>query len=122
MNKFNRLVSIAATGFIVFTAGCASVAVSSDAIEQKTATSLGLEKGAFTISDRVDSGIKTDYSVKTNSGKKYSCYVTGTISYMGRMVSDPICNEIGKQAKPGAGSSGSSDASCNALSKAAGKC
>ena len=38
--------------------GCASVAVSNDAIEQNTAQALGLAKGTFTISDRVDDGVK----------------------------------------------------------------
>ena len=48
--------------------GCASVAVSNDAIEQNTAQALGLAKGTFTISDRVDDGVKASYSVKTNTG------------------------------------------------------
>ena len=47
--------------------GCASVAVSNDAIEQNTAQALGLAKGTFTISDRVDDGVKASYSVKTNT-------------------------------------------------------
>lgn len=101
--------------------GCASVAVSNDAIEQNTATALGLAKGSFTISDRVDDGIKASYSVKTNAGKRYNCYVTGTVSYMGRQVSDPICTEVGKSGKT-APSTGASAGSCNALLKAAGKC
>ena len=41
------------TSFAAF-AGCASVAVSNDAIEQNTAFALGVPKGTFTISDRVD--------------------------------------------------------------------
>jgi hypothetical protein len=100
--------------------GCASVAVSNDAIEQNTATSLGLQKGTFTIQDRVDDGIKASYSVQTNAGKKYSCYVTGAVSVVGRVVSDPICTDAsGKPPKQAGGASG---ASCNALLTAAGKC
>ena len=38
-------------------AGCASVAVSSDAIERNAAAALGLERGSVTISDRVDGGV-----------------------------------------------------------------
>ena len=105
--------------------GCASVAVTEDAIVSSTAMALSADKSTFTITDRVDSGIKTTYNVKTNSGEKYSCYVTGTVTVVGRTVSDAICSKVG-------GSSGStekpadkpakSDSSCNALLKAAGKC
>lgn len=70
--------------------GCASVAVSNDAIEQNTAQALGLAKGTFTISDRVDDGVKASYSVKTNTGKQYACYVTGGVSIVGRVVSDQM--------------------------------
>jgi hypothetical protein len=108
------VVAVAALG-----AGCASVAVSNDAIEQNTASALGLARGSFTISDRVDDGVKSSYAVKTSAGKQYSCYVTGTVSVMGRVVSDAVCNEVGKPAKQAGGTNG---ASCNALLKAAGKC
>ena len=97
---------------------CASVAVQDNAIETNTASSLGLEKGTFKISDRQDDGIKTTYTVQTNSGKKYSCYVTGTISVVGRTVSDAVCQEIGKPAKQ----ISDTNTPCNALLKAAGKC
>lgn len=116
-----RAVIVSVAAIAAFTAGCASVAVSNNAIEQNTASALGLEKGTFTISDRVDDGVKSSYAVKTNSGKKYSCYVTGTVSVMGRVVSDAVCNEVGKPAKQAAGT-GSAGGSCNALLKAAGKC
>ena len=114
-----RAIIVSVTAIAAFTAGCASVAVSNNAIEQNTAFALGLEKGMFTISDRVDDGIKSSYAVKTNSGKKYSCYVTGTVSVIGRVVSDAVCNEVGKPAKQAADKGNSS---CNALLKAAGKC
>jgi nitrate/nitrite transporter NarK len=100
-------------------AGCASVAVTSDAIENNTASALGLEKGTFTISNREDDGIKSTYLVNTNAGKKYSCYVTGTVSVVGRVVSDAVCNEVGKSTKQ---STGKTLGACNALLKAAGKC
>ncbi len=101
-------------------AGCASVAVNNDAIEKNTASALGLEKGSFTISNREDDGIKTSYLVKTNAGTKYTCYVTGTVSVVGRVVSDAICTEMNKSGNQPSGS-GTSTA-CNALLKAAGKC
>lgn len=99
---------------------CASVAVQDNAIETNTASSLGLEKGTFKISDRQDDGIKTTYTVQTNSGKKYSCYVTGTISVVGRTVSDAVCQEIGRSSAKQ--TSGDTNTPCNALLKAAGKC
>lgn len=121
MKKTFRHAAIVSVAVLsILAAGCASVAVSNDAIEQHTASALGLAPGSFTISNRVDDGVKASYAVKTNSGKQYSCYVTGGVSVMGRVVSDPVCNELGKSPKQAAGSGSSS--SCNALLKAAGKC
>lgn len=99
--------------------GCASVAVTNDVIEKNTAFSLGLEKGTFTISNREDDGIKSTYLVNTNLGKKYTCYVTGTVSVVGRVVSDAICNEVGKPTKQ---ANVTTTQTCNALLKAAGRC
>lgn len=96
--------------------GCASVAVSNDAIEQNTASSLGHEKGTFTISDRVDNGVKSSYVVETASGATYSCYVTGAVSVTGPVVSDAMCSERGQSAQKTA------EGACNDLLKAAGKC
>lgn len=100
-------------------AGCASVAVTNDSIEKNTAFALGIEKGTFTVSNREDDGVKTTYLVNTNAGKKYTCYVTGTVSVVGRVVSDAVCNEVGRSAKQ---TPGTAPKSCNALLKAAGKC
>lgn len=110
------LALISASAFVALASGCASFAVSDDAIERNTAQTLGLAKGSFTIVDRVNDGVKASYTVKTNTGKQYSCYVTGTVYQFGRAVSDAICYEIGKGGKPAAGGP------CNALLKAAGKC
>lgn len=98
--------------------GCASMAVSNDAIEANTAHTLGLKVGEFTVSDRHDSGIKTTYNVQTKTGKHYSCYVTGGVSVAGAVVSDALCTEMaaaGSVARPAA-------VQCNALLSAAGKC
>ena len=43
--------------------GCALVAVTEDALIERTAFALGLEKGSFTIANRVDDGVTTRYSV-----------------------------------------------------------
>ena len=126
MNKrFSRLTALISAGVLTaFVSGCASVAVTGDAIETNTAHALGVDKGTFTISDRVDEGVKTTYNVKTNAGKRYSCYVTVKVSVMGRIVSDAMCNEIksGKQASGSAGAAAGAAPACNALLKAAGKC
>ena len=119
MKKTLALATVAA--FAALASGCASVAVSNDAIEQNTAQALGLAKGSFTIADRVDDGVKASYTVKTNTGKQYACYVTGTVSVVGRVVSDPVCTDTSKGPK-GASGTGAASGSCNALLKAAGKC
>jgi uncharacterized membrane protein len=118
--KRAALAAVAASTLLA--AGCASVAVSNDAIEQNTAQALGLAKGSFTISDRMDDGVKSSYSVKTNTGKQYSCYVTGGVGITGRVVSDAMCNELGKPAKSAGATTGAAGQQCNALLKAAGKC
>ncbi|WP_038205661.1 hypothetical protein [Xenophilus azovorans] len=107
-------------------AGCASTAVTTDALQRNTAFALGLDASAFTISDRVDEGVKTTYRVTTRGGRLYSCYVTGVVSMTGRVVSDALCNEI---ARPGAAREPNRPAgrpaappNCNALLKAAGRC
>ena len=97
---------------------CASMVVKEDDIVKKTAFALGLEKSAFTISDRADDGLQTTYIATTNAGKKYNCYVEGSFSFgTGSVVTDAICSEVGKS-----GSKPSADTSCNALLKKAGKC
>lgn len=103
--------------------GCASVAVTGDAIEQRTAFALGLEQGSFVITDRQDEGIKTNYNVKAKNGRAWSCYVTGTFSVVGRVTSDAICTEKAGNKQAGKASAAPAPAaSCNALLKAAGRC
>lgn len=90
--------------------GCASLAVSDDAILKKTAFELGLEPSDFTVSNRQDDGVTSTYVVKAKGNKIYNCTIGGSISVLGRTVTSPICNEVGKAP------------TCNALQKAAGKC
>ena len=124
--KFNkRLISVSFAALIF--SGCASVAVNEASLEQRTAHALGLAASDFTISDRSDSGIRTDYLATTKTGQKYSCYVTGTFSVVGRVVSDAMCTQQksagGKAAPAPAAKAGKpAAANCNALLKAAGKC
>src|SRR3546814_9266967 len=60
-----------------------------------------METGDFTVSDLEKDGVATRYRVTTNSGEKYSCYVTSTSGFVGFMyggasVSDAVCNQKGK--------------------------
>ncbi|MDR2837643.1 MAG: hypothetical protein LBV49_03605 [Azonexus sp.] len=123
MKKNAFLVSLA-----VIISGCASVAVNEESLQSRTAFALGLEQGDFTISNRSDDGVRTDYTVTTNKKQVFSCYVTGVVSITGRNVSDAICSEKsspaatagkGKNAekKPAGKASG-----CNDLLRAAGRC
>jgi len=78
---------------------CASVAVTDQAITDRTAFALGLDKSAFTISNRVDEGTTTRYAVKTKSGQDFNCFVGGSFSVTGRVVSEAICTKKGEVAK-----------------------
>lgn len=116
--------TIILSALVTLVTGCASVAVTSDAIEQRTAAALGLEQGSFVITDRQDEGVKTTYNVKAKNGRAFSCYVTGTFAIVGRVTSDAICTEVGgKTTTKQTGKAAPAPASsCNALLKSAGKC
>lgn len=123
----NRLTTITAAFLAVvagLSAGCASVAVTDEALQQRTATALSLTPSSFEISNRVNDGLKTTYKVSTSSGRQYSCYVTGGVSVTGRVVSDAICSDAPGTVVTGAAPAAAAPpaASCNALLKAAGKC
>ena len=142
----NPMTTLLATASLGLQAGCASMAVTEDALTANTASALGLQPGQFTISDRVDQGVKTTYTVTTTAGARYSCYVTGTVSVTGRLVSDALCNELKaatasaapdaaasmrgagaataptQGAAPAATPAKADDAKCNALLRAAGRC
>lgn len=97
----------------ISTVGCASMVVKEDHLVKKTALALNLDKSDFKISDRADDGLQTSYIATTKQGKKYNCYVEGSFSFgTGSVVTDAICNEVGKP----------TNNKCDALSKAAGKC
>ncbi|MES2582880.1 MAG: hypothetical protein V4627_09205 [Pseudomonadota bacterium] len=120
-----RAAILTAASGSLFIAGCASTVVKEDHLQQKTAFALGLEPNSFTVADRVDDGLQTHYSVKTNDGRRFNCYVEGSFSFgTGRVVTDAICSPIGKTANSAGtgGSGGTGGPACNALLKAAGKC
>jgi hypothetical protein len=91
---------------------CASVAIKDDDIVKRTAHSQGWEKDSFTISNRINEGTHTTFVATTKSGKKYNCSMDGSISFVGSLVTDPICVEVG----------GAAPSNCNPLLKKAGKC
>jgi hypothetical protein len=124
MNQFpsRNLSGLAACAAAAVLAGCASVAVTNDALQQRTAVGLSLVPGSFTITNRQNSGVQTNYNVTTQDGPQFACYVTGGVSITGRNVSDAIC-------RPAAGATGAAAtpttkpaATCNALLQAAGRC
>ncbi len=116
--------ALAAIAFVACAAGCASVAVSDDAIATHTAAALGLQQGTFTIANLVNDGVTSRYTVTTAAGKQYSCYVTGSVSVVGRVVSDAVCSANGNANASGKAikQAGANAPSCNALLQAAGKC
>ena len=126
MNKnFDSALKLITAAVLIGLAGCASVAVTDDAIEQETARALSAAPGSFQVSNRRNSGVKTTYDVKLTDGRQYACYVTGSVGITGRVVSDALCQPSNTQAstapKPAA-TAGTPPTACNALLKAAGKC
>ncbi|TXH59829.1 MAG: hypothetical protein E6Q93_08015 [Burkholderiaceae bacterium] len=75
------------------------MAVTDEAIVERTAFALGLAKGDFTVSNRVDDGTTTRYSVRTKTGQDFNCFVGGSISVTGRTVSEAICTKKGEVAR-----------------------
>jgi hypothetical protein len=94
-----RTLHAAGVAAALVASGCASMAVTDQAIVDRTAFALGLDKAAFTISGRVDEGTTTRYAVKTKAGQEYNCFVGGSFSVMGRSVSEAICTRKGEPAK-----------------------
>lgn len=76
--------------------GCASVLISQDHLQQRTATALGLDAGEFTISNRSDEGGTTRYQVRTRAGQTYFCSVGVAASVLGRTVTDALCTRKGE--------------------------
>lgn len=94
----------------------ASNAVTDEALLSRTETAIGLPGNQFTISDRVNEGVTARYKVKTSAGKHYNCFVGGSINVLGRSVSEAVCTPLdGSSPKP-------TGKSCDALSRAAGRC
>ena len=118
-NSFAPLVALSGAAAL---AGCA--AGSNNAVETKTAHTLGLQKRAVAISGCADDGTESTYFVKFNKAKTYSCYLTGSVSLVGRLISDAAGCETGKGAmSPVTPSAATQSAQCepNLLLGATGK-
>mgnify|MGYP000331858824 CR=1 FL=1 len=63
MKTFPLLATLSAS---LLAGGCAAIAVTDEAIVDRTAFALGLAKGDFTISNRMDDGAATRYQVRVN--------------------------------------------------------
>lgn len=105
--------------------GCAAT-IKQEGLEQRTSVAIGRQVGAFTISNKsTETGGRINYTAKTTDGVTYQCYnmysATGfqkAMSFGQTPNSDAICTAmVGKGVAPAA-----APVSCNALSKAAGKC
>lgn len=77
-------------------AGCASFTVSDEAIVDRTAFALGLNKGDFTVSNRTNEGVSTRYAVRTKSGQEYQCVIGGSLSVLGRQATEALCSKKGE--------------------------
>jgi hypothetical protein len=77
-------------------AGCASFTVTDEAIVDRTAFALGLNKGDFTVSNRTNEGVSTRYAVRTKSGQEYQCVIGGSLSVLGRQASEALCSKKGE--------------------------
>ncbi|MDB5891488.1 MAG: hypothetical protein JWP47_2319 [Polaromonas sp.] len=103
--------------------GCAAT-IGQDGLAQRTSVAIGRELGSFTIADqRPDTGGCIDYSVKTNDGLQYQCYLysaTGfqrVMSFGNTPHSDAICTRMVKGAGSAAPAKGEPSA-CHAASVA----
>lgn len=75
-------------------AACASFTVSDDTLSRRTADALSLSADDFTIASRIDKDDRTEYQVRTDSGRRYDCSITGAIGITGRTLSDASCHEL----------------------------
>ena len=76
--------------------GCASDIVSDDAIVERTAFALGLNKGDFTISNRADDGASARYAVRTRTDQEFNFFLGGTLGFVGRQVTEAVCTKKGE--------------------------
>ena len=72
--------------------GCATVGgVSDEKLAERAAFALNLKPGSFTITNRIDEGGDTYFTVKTKSGKTHNCTLSSYSHMRSTRVSDAIC-------------------------------
>lgn len=77
-------------------AGCASLAVTSEALEKRAAEALGQPPRCFTISQCEDENATTRYTVVTRQGQRCRCFVGGSFNVLGRSAFEAACNRPGE--------------------------
>jgi hypothetical protein len=90
-----------------------SVEVSEEIIASRTEMAIGEDAENFVMSDISKEGTRTDWKVKMNSGATYRCYLEAAQDFGAKSISDAICSGAGAKSDKG---------TCDALSKAAGRC
>lgn len=70
----------------------------------------------FSISERVDEGVTARYKARTKVGRQYNCFVGGSLTGIGKLVSEAVCRPL-----DGAGNAPPSDENCDALNRQAGR-
>lgn len=100
-NQVNRIVLVV-TSLSISAAlvGCAAT-IPQQGIEQRTSQAIGKSVGSFTISDQTTStGGRIDYTVKTDKGGVYRCYLYSATKFQKAMSfgqtpdSDAICTAM----------------------------
>lgn len=114
-----KVVVVAAS--ICLVQGCAMLGaernVSDADIISRTESAIGVPSSNFTISNRVNEGVTARYKVMTKSGKQYNCFVGGSLTGIGKSVSEAVCTAL-----DGSGEVQTPKKPCDALSRAAGRC
>jgi len=90
-----------------------AVEVSEEIIASRTEMAIGEDSENFVISDISKEGTRSDWKVKVNSGETYRCYLEAAQDFGAKSISDAICSGPGAKSDKG---------TCDALSKAAGRC
>ena len=75
-------------------AGCASLAVTDQALTERTAGAVGLKKTGFTVSQRMDDSTRTRSAVRKPTGQEFNCFVGGSFNVLGRSVSNVDWNQL----------------------------
>lgn len=119
--KSSRLIAAILIGLLQ---GCAST-IGQEGLEKRTSLVIGREIGKFTIQNKSEeTGGRINYSVKTNDGAAYQCFMYSATGFQKAMSfgqtpdSDAVCTLISGKAP----SSFNSPGTCNTLMKSAGKC